>query len=408
MFSPVPRTRLLTAALSVLLLLAAITGAGPTGPITARAQETQGQGGPPATPVGVAEVGERTSRQTVPVVGRLVARQSGLVAAKEAGAVEQFAVNVGDRVEAGAVLARLDTDSAELEVDLAQADVQQRAAALDEARSRLALAQQELQRLSSLRRSAAFSQARFDDKSEEVTGYSHSVSVAQAMLTSAEARLALAEVALRDATVRAPYPGVVTERHTEIGAYVARGAPVVSLLNDRDLEIEAEIPFDLVQGLDVGATIDAQIDSEVRVSAAVRAIVPSENTRTRTRPARFVLPQDSQETVPLAAGQSVTLFIPEGPETRVLAVPKDAVLNTPTGTTVFVVVDGVAQPRPVSLGRAVGDAFIVQDGLSDGETVVIRGNERLRPGQPVRPTIPPSMRGAAPGTADAAAAPSGD
>ncbi|MQX38407.1 efflux RND transporter periplasmic adaptor subunit [Roseospira navarrensis] len=361
--------------------------------LAAPALAQQGGGGPPATPVGVAEVGERVTRQTVPVIGRLVARRAGDVAAKASGAVEAFLVDVGDRVEERALLARLDTESAALQVDLASSEVQQRQAALEESRSRLALAQQELQRLASLRRSAAFSQARYDDKSEEVTGASHAVSEAQALLTIAESRLALAELTLRDASIRAPYPGVVTERYTEVGAYVSTGAPVVSLLNDRDLEVAADVPFDLIAGLTVGDVIEVRLDDAVRAEATVRAIIPAEDSRTRTRPARFRLPAGVGEATGLAAGQTVTLFIPEGPDRTVLAVPKDAVISNPAGSTVFVVVDGVAQPRPVTLGQAVGDSFTVLDGLSAGDTVVTRGNERLRPGQPVRPTVPPSAGG---------------
>ncbi|WP_299444291.1 efflux RND transporter periplasmic adaptor subunit [uncultured Rhodospira sp.] len=349
--------------------------------------------GPRATPVGVATVSERATTQTVPVVGRLVPRRAGMVAAKGSGAVEHMAVDVGDVVEAGDLLARLDTESVRLEVELARAEVQQREAALEEARSRLALAQQELERLASLRRSAAFSQARYDDKSEEATGLNHSVSVAQAALTIARARLSLAEVALRDAEIRAPYPGTITERHTEVGAYVTKGAPVVALLNHLDLEVEADIPFDLVDGLSIGEAVDVFLDDETQTVAALRALVPAEDTRTRTRPARLTLPAASGPERHLAAGQSVTLMIPEGPARTVVTVPKDAVINKPTGNMVFVVVDGVAQPRPVDLGPAVGDAFAVRDGLSLGETVVTRGNERLRPGQPVRATVPPSARG---------------
>jgi RND family efflux transporter MFP subunit len=356
----------------------------------ARAQQGDGS---PATPVGVAEVGERETSQTVPVVGRLVARRAGVVAAKGTGAVEQMAVDVGDVVEAGDLLARLDTESVSLEVDLAAAEVEQREAALEEARSRLALARQELERLSDLRRSAAFSQARYDDKSEEATGLGHAVSVAQATLTIARARLSLAEVALRDAEIRAPYPGVVTERHTEVGAFVTKGAPVVALLNNRDLEVEADVPFDLVDGLSVGDSVDVVLDDDTRSVAVLRALVPAEDARTRTRPARLTLPDEAAAGHDLAAGQSVTLFLPEGPAETVVVVPKDAVISNPSGATVFVVANGVAQPRPVTLGNAVGDAFTVEDGLRPGDVVVTRGNERLRPGQPVRATVPPSARG---------------
>ncbi|MBB4265074.1 efflux RND transporter periplasmic adaptor subunit [Roseospira visakhapatnamensis] len=388
-------------AMSIALLLVVLAGAAP-----ALAQQSGG-GAPPATPVGVAVTEDRVSRQTAPVVGRLVPRRAGEVAAKSTGAVEHFAVEVGDRVDAGALLARLDTETLRLEVDLAQSEVQQRQAGLEEARSRLALSQQALQRLAGLRRSAAFSQANYDDKAEEVTGNGHAVSVAQATLASAQSRLSLAETALRDAAIRAPYPGVVTERHTEVGAFITKGAAVVSLLNNRDLEVEADVPFDLVPGLDAGHVVTVMLDDATTADATLRAIVPAENARTRTRLARFTLPPEVVAGQSLAANQSVTLLLPEGPETRVLTVVKDAVIARPSGSMVFVVEDGVAQPRPVTLGRALDGTFEVLDGLSVGETVVTRGNERLRPGQPVTATVPPSARGAADsgGAADAGPAP---
>jgi len=357
--------------------------------------EEAGGGAPPATPVGVAVAEERINRQTAPVVGRLVPRRAGEVAAKSTGAVEHFAVEVGDTVDEGDLLARLDTETLRLEVDLAESEMQQQQAALEEARSRLALSEQALRRLAGLRRSAAFSQASYDDAAEEVTGYSHAVSVAQASLASAESRLSLAQTALRDAAIRAPYPGVVTERHTEVGAYISKGASVVSLLNNLDLEVEADIPFDLVDGLDTGVVVRVTLDNAIAADAVVRAIVPAENARTRTRLARFTLPPEITAENALAANQSVTLHLPDGPETRVLTVPKDAVIAKPSGAMVFVVEDGTAQPRPITLGRAVSDAFQVLDGLGVGETVVTRGNERLRPGQPVTPTVPPSARGTA-------------
>lgn len=387
----------------VLVMLISLVSAMPA---LALAEQTGG-GPPPGTPVGVAIAEERVSRQTAPVVGRLVPRRAGEVAAKSAGAVELFAVDVGDSVDDGDLLARLDTETLSLEVDLAESEVQRQQAALEEARSRLALSQQALQRLAGLRRSAAFSQANYDDKAEEVTGYSHAVSVAQASLASAESQLSLAQTALRDAAILAPYPGVVTERHTEVGAYITKGAPVVNLLNNHDLEVEADIPHDLVNGLDAGEVVRVMMDERFTADAALRAIVPAENARTRTRLARFTLPPEIATEHDLAANQSVTLMLPEGPATRVLTVPKDAVIARPGGAMVFVVEEGAAQPRPVTLGRAVADAFQVLDGLSAGETVVTRGNERLRPGQPVIPTVPPSARGTAEASQPPATSPEG-
>ena len=77
-------------------------------------------------------------------------------------------------------------------------------------------------------------------------------------------------------------------------------------------------------------------------------------------------------------------MIPVGEAREVVTVHKDAILNRPNGSVVFVVVDGQAMIRPVMLGESVGSRVAVSDGLAPGDLVVVRGNERLRPGQPVR------------------------
>ena len=121
----------------------------------------------------------------------------------------------------------------------------------------------------------------------------------------------------------------------------------------------------------------------MKAAAVVRAVVPRENPQTRTRVVRFVL-TDAGDLPPLAANQSVTLTIPAGARREVTTVHKDAVLNRGGGTQVYVVAEGKADIRRVRLGEAVGSRFIVKDGLKPGELAVVRGNERLRPGQPVR------------------------
>ena len=109
--------------------------------------------------------------QTAPVIGRLVALQASVVAARVDGPVLAVHVEVGDRVERGDVLAELDVARLQAEYALRQAEVNERMARLEAARAELALARQALDRLTGLRDSAAFSQGRFDDARAEVNRY---------------------------------------------------------------------------------------------------------------------------------------------------------------------------------------------------------------------------------------------
>jgi RND family efflux transporter MFP subunit len=318
-----------------------------------------------ATRVQVDKVIRAPLVQTIPVVGRLVARQSGTVAARSAGPVAKLLVEVGDRVKQGQELARLVTATLEAQRDLRLAE--------------LTAAQQELARLERLRstRSAAFPRARYETALQTVA--------------KAEASLKLAQIELNYAVIRAPFPGVVTVKHTEVGAYVKAGDGVVTLVNDQALEIEADVPARRVAGLKPGRTVAFEMAGK-QYEAVVRAVVPVDSALTRTRAVRFV-PNFKGGMDGFAVNESVTVAVPIGARRMVVSVHKDGVLHRGEASIVFVVagakavkppmVMGKAVPRPVKLGDAVGGRFIVLGGLQPGDLVVVRGNERLRPGQMV-------------------------
>ena len=335
-----------------------------------------------ATTVRVDAVRTEPFAQTVPILGRLVAAQRGEVAARVAAAVETLAVQVGDRVEAGEAVAELDRDRLQASAALATARVSAAEAQIVADRAELSLLQQELRRLTRLRESAAFSPAQLEDKRQEIEAATARITRAEAQLEEARADLALARTDLDDAVVRAPYSGVVTERYVSAGDYVVPGEPVVALLDDGSLEIEADVPSVRVRNLDPSDRVAVRFDGGFTTTARLRAIIPDENPRTRTLAVRFALEETEGGTL-LASGQSITLEIPVGAARQVVTVDKDAVLRRPSGDMVFVAAEGEAQPRPVTLGEATGERFVVDTGLEPGELVVVRGNERLRPGQAI-------------------------
>jgi RND family efflux transporter MFP subunit len=340
-----------------------------------------------ATAVDVDEVRRVPAAQTVPVIGRLVASQSGVVAARIGGPIGKMEVQVGDRVEKGQVVAVLVKDSLKWKYRLQQARSATAEAALKTAKARLQLRRQELKRLRGLKKSAAFSQARFDDKAQEVVEAESAVGEADGAAKSAMAELKLAAINLYNADVRAPYGGVVTQHRTVAGAYVNTGDAVVSMVNDNSLEIEADVPANRLAGLAPGTRVSFRLAGKKTYSATVRARVPDENPLSRTRRVRFVpdFTGKAGKAKGLAAGQSVTLAIPAEAMRQVLTVDKDAILKRKGMSVVFVVGAGnAAMPRPVKLGEAVGGRFIVLGGLKPGELVVVRGNERLHPGQKIR------------------------
>ncbi len=341
-----------------------------------------------ATPVGVDKVVSEPFNQTMSIIGRLVATKAGVVAARTSGPVGEFLIQVGDRVKAEQIVAVLVKDALESRRDLWLAEVSKAKAAIATSRAELKLREQELKRLHDLEESAAFSQARLDDKEQEVAVAKSAISELRSALKIAEANLHLAEIDLYNADIRAPYDGVVTTRHTEVGAFVSAGDPLISLIDDNTLEIDADVPTDRLSGLVAGVEIPFDFGNGSRGTAVVRAVIPDENPLTRTRSVRFTAALKSS--APVAANQSITLRIPVGAPRNVVTVHKDAILNRGGRRLVYLAVDGIAVIRPIELGEAIGTRFEVLKGLKPGDITIIRGNERLRPDQTIVFDVPES------------------
>ncbi len=335
----------------------------------------------PPTKVIVEKVRLTEVMQTFPAIGRFVARQLGVVAALTSGPLEKSLVDVGERIKRGQVVARIVVDRLRAKHDFLAAELREKKAGLKTAEAQLKLTMGEMVRLDRLRGSAAFSPARYSDKSNEVSQFESKVTEAQSAVAKAQANLQLARIDLRNAEVRAPFDAVVVKRHAVAGAYLAVGDPVMTLVNDREMEIEADIPADRLEGIVPGRTITVRLEDGSELEAQVRAVVPSENTKTRTRPVRFRFMQADGPVV--AANQSVTVMLPVARAKRVLTVHKDAVTSRGKSKVVMLVIKNAAKSRNVQLGAAVGDRFAVLSGLKEGDIVVVRGNEGLRRGQNV-------------------------
>jgi|GEM_PF-375132 len=341
------------------------------------------RGGRPPTLVELGDVVQEPLVQTFPITGRLIASQKSAIAARIKGSVRKMLVEVGDRVKQGQIVAELDVDRLKLEATLRSADVLQARAKWKSSQAQVDLLNQELKRIQRLRKSAAFSQARFEDKKQEVVKASSAVDESAASLKRARAQRDLARIDLKDASIRAPFPGAILVRHVSAGAYINAGAPIVTILNDETLEIEADVPSLRLAGVPEGRVIDIQLDNKSIVKAAVRAIIPDENPLARTRAVRLT-PDLSKTKTKLVANQSVVLLVPQGHTRSVIAIPKDAIVNRQSGKIVFVFEQGKVSPAAVEIGQSFSGKFEILSGLKPGQKIVVKGNELLRPGQRVR------------------------
>ena len=339
--------------------------------------------GRPAS-VGVETVQMQSIAETVPLFAEVVTAREGTIASRIAGTVQEVRVLEGAEVAQGDVLVMLDTELLEILLRQAEARISEARAGIETATARVDRATKTLNRVEGLRNTTSFSVSRFD---EAQTGYFEALGLmaeAEARVKSAEAALAEAEYQLERASIKAPYAGIVLDVNTNPGEFIGSGAPVVSLLDTQSIEVEASVPSRYIGVLEPGLEVTATTEVGDPVEMAVRVLLPVEDQSTRTRPVRFTSPQ-LLEFERLAIGQSITVQIPISAPRDVLSVPKDALVQARGGWTVYVAEDGKAQPRQVTIGVALGDRFEVLAGLTEGDIVVTRGNERLRPGQDIAP-----------------------
>jgi HlyD family secretion protein len=210
---------------------------------------------------------------------------------------------------------------------------------------------------------------------------------ARAQTKVQEARIAQLEDELERHTIRAPFDGYVVAEHTEVGQWLAKGAAVASIAALDEVDVRVPVVEDYVRGVKQGLELDVTIDAlpGEQLRGRLHAIVPQADARARTFPVKIrVKNPHGQNGVLVKAGMFARIHVPVGEKQRALVVPKDALVLGGPQAIVFVVRDGAARPVPVKTGIAVDSLIQVEGPVAAGDLVVVRGNERLRPNQPVQ------------------------
>ncbi len=336
-----------------------------------------------ATPVSVDTVRTEGVTETVTVFGEVVSRQSGPVQVAISAPVSAVHVSVGDRVAQGDLIATLDSTMLELQKNTVQARIEMAEWASKRAATQLELSQQQVDRFRQLRHSAATSEAQLEDAELALKISQQALGESKAAISPIQRELAISEHNISLTKITAPYAGVVVERTIEIGQYMRTGDRAVRIVGDHELEIEAYIPYRLIDNLKVGDFVTAAFDNGTEFRTRLRAFIPEEHVSTRTRAVRFEFDQSSIDDL-LAINQNVILYLPVATNKQALSVHKDAVLAQQGGYVVYVIEDDTAMQRTIEIGQAFGSRYEVISGLTEGDMTVIRGNERLTPNQKVQ------------------------
>jgi RND family efflux transporter MFP subunit len=321
------------------------------------------QGGPRAANVRVAKASVQALAPETIVAGTVISRSDAKLAAEVTGRLLEVA-EVGTVVAKGEAVARIEDTSIRLRKEELQAEVER-------AEARLKYLESEEGRYVKLAESNLAAAAKLEETRSDRD-------VARGDLRIAKSRLAQVEDQLSRTNISAPFNGIVVERLMMPGERVDTGMNIVRVVDQQHLEVIARAPLEYYPYVLPGQQLKLST-GKVKTSGMVRTVVAvgSENTH------QFELRLDI-ESGRFPVGQTVRVSVPTSDARQALVVPRDALVLRPGSISVFIVDgDKKAKQIMVTTGIDAGDQIEVAGDLNDGDTVIVRGNERLRPGQAV-------------------------
>lgn len=288
-----------------------------------------------------------------------MANQDVLVAAEENGAIRELYVERGDAVDTGDPIAKIDDRVLSAQVDQARASAE--------------LARQTWERRRRL-------------WEEDRAGSELAYLEARYGAEQAAASLAALEERLANTLVRAPFGGIVEDRMVDVGAMMSPGEPIVRLVDLSPIKVFAGVPERYAADVDVGDETTLSFDAlggELH-TARIRYVGATVNPQNRTFPVEIQLPNPGNRIKPqMVANMAVSRQSLSG----VIVVPQEALVRVEDGYVVFVIVerDGaqVAEAREVVLGPARRNLVVIEDGVREGEQLVVVGHRSVADGDRV-------------------------
>jgi HlyD family secretion protein len=322
--------------------------------------------------------------------GYVVARRKAVVSSKIQGRLAELRVEEGSRVRQGEVFARLESIDYEASVKRAEAAVQRAEADLAEAKRQLDLSER-------LAKDKVVSPDTVDANRSKVR-------MAQAQLAQNVADLHFSEATLDNTQIRAPFTGVVVKKMAEVGESVAPIPPGVNIstasgaivaLADLDtLEVEADVAEANVAKLSANQPAEATVEAfpDRKYKSILRQIIPTADRTKATVQVKVTILDKDKDLKPEMSAK-VTFLEPEKkkdesqvktPVAPTVTVPKDAVATRDGKSVVFEIREGKAKARPVTVGIERQGQVVIREGLSGGETLVLRPGDAVKDGAAVK------------------------
>jgi len=316
------------------------------------------------------------------VVGNLIGDQTVSVVPKTAGRLEQISVKLGDRVNRGQRIAKIEDQEileqvkqAEAAFEVAKATIRQREADLD-------LAKTNVERSRNLFQRQLLPQQTLDDAEAKYQSAQAALDLARAQNTQSQSRLDELRINLQNTIITSPVNGFVARRAADPGAFVSANAPIVDVVDIVHVRLVANIVEKDLKQIGVGDSARVEVDAFPGESfmGRIARVSPVLDPATRTAPLEVEIPNDQYRLKP---GMYARVGIITESHPHALVVPTNALVDANGTRGVYLAVNNVAQFHPVKIGIEGNERTEVLDGVAEGDRVVTTGAAGLRNGDPI-------------------------
>ncbi len=322
--------------------------------------------GPPPAVVVVGTVEKGMLAPKTNFVGTVYYREVSELSAEVSGKVESFYFQEGDLVRKGTVLVRIDNR-------LLLKDIEAKKAALASLEADIEKAEKNFKRIESLFREDSVAEQVYDE-------HLYRLKSLRADRSSLQAVIERLDIELEKTLIASPFDGIIIKRYIDRGEWVSPGKSIASIARISPVDVLLNIPESMIRFVKKGQPVEVNIGGAAH-KGRVTAIVPKADLSTRTIPVKISLKNNGG----LFEGMEAVAGLPSGEPRELILLNRDAVLSRAGRTFVFAVVEGKAKMLPVEVVGYEGLRAGVSSGvLKPGMKVVVKGNERLRDGQPLK------------------------
>jgi len=305
------------------------------------------------------------------------------VVSKMTGRIDQLQAEIGDWVQKGTLIAKVDEDEVRQQVNRAAAALEVAKASLSQKQTDLEILKKELDRTIELHENQLIPRRDLDTAEARYRGAIAQEKLAEAQIDQAQAELRELRVRLDNTRILAPISGLVGRRHLDNGALVNPSMPVVSLVDLSTMVMEINAPEkDLVKirtGLEAAIVLDAY--PEQKFKGRVIRLSPILDPATRTGSVEIEVPNPKMM---LKAEMFARVELDLGTRHNTLLVPREALVSHDQQRGVFKLQDDTARFQPVDAGITQGGEVEVISGLKEGEAVITLGVNLVKNGDKVR------------------------